>query len=114
MFASEGFQVPPAELEGKLLGRDDVADACVLGVWNAEQHTEVPRAYIVVKAGVQETDALKKDIVDWLSARVGPPKRLRGGVEFVKEVPKSASGKILRRLLRDKLKKEEAAPRARL
>lgn len=104
---TEGFQVPPAELEAKLLGREDINDVCVIGVWDKEQHTEVPRAYIVVRPGVQETDELARDIVNWLGERVGPPKRLRGGVRFVKEIPKSPSGKILRRVLKDQVKREE-------
>lgn len=82
---------------------------CVIGIWNEEQHTEVPRAYVVLKAGVEESEALAADIVEWLNARVGPPKRLRGGVRFVKEIPKSASGKILRRIVREQAKQEQAA-----
>lgn len=111
---TEGFQVPPAELEDKLLGREDINDVCVIGVWDNEQHTEVPRAYVVVRPDVQETDELAKDIADWLAARVGPPKKLRGGVRFIKEVPKSQSGKILRRVLKDQVKKEEGGPKAKL
>lgn len=115
---TEGFQVPPAELEAKIIGREDVADVCVIGIWNEEQHTEVPRAYVKVEAGVEASEDLAKDIVEWLNARVSPPKRLRGGVRFVKEIPKSASGKILRRVVRDQVKAEEAAknsaPKAKL
>jgi 4-coumarate--CoA ligase len=105
----KGFQVAPAELEDKLLGRPDINDVCVIGVWDDNDHTEVPRAYVVLKPDAQESDELAEDIVQWLGAKVAPPKRLRGGVRFVKEVPKSASGKILRRLMRDQVKKEEAA-----
>ncbi|GAB0134331.1 hypothetical protein EsDP_00002708 [Epichloe bromicola] len=103
----KGFQVPPAELEAKLLGREDINDVCVIGVWDNDQHTEVPRAYVVVRPDVQETDELAQDIINWLGERVGPPKRLRGGVRFVKEIPKSQSGKILRRVLKDQVKREE-------
>ncbi|RFU76174.1 phenylacetyl- ligase [Trichoderma arundinaceum] len=114
----KGFQVPPAELESKLHGREDIADVCVVGVWDKEQHTEIPRAYIVLKPGVEETEARAKEITEWLNAKVAPPKKLRGGVRFIKEVPKSQAGKILRRVLRDQIKKEEeaeaAAPRAKL
>ncbi|KPM46080.1 hypothetical protein AK830_g521 [Neonectria ditissima] len=111
----KGFQVAPAELEAKLIGRKDIADVCVIGVWNEAEHTEVPRAYVVLSAGVDASDELAADIVDWLSSRVGSPKKLRGGVQFLKEIPKSASGKILRRVLRDRVKKKEAAgPQAKL
>ncbi|OTA00013.1 hypothetical protein A9Z42_0029420 [Trichoderma parareesei] len=117
----KGFQVPPAELEAKLIGRDDIADVCVIGVWDKEQHTEIPRAYVVLKPGVPETEAKAREIADWLNAKVAPPKKLRGGVRFIKEIPKSQAGKILRRVLRDQVKKEEeqeeakaAAPKAKL
>ncbi|KAF7551631.1 hypothetical protein G7Z17_g4864 [Cylindrodendrum hubeiense] len=111
----KGFQVAPAELEAKLIGRKDIADVCVIGVWNESEQTEVPRAYIVPSAGIDESDELAADIIKWLSGRVAPPKKLRGGVRFLKEIPKSASGKILRRVLRDQVKKEEqATPRAKL
>ncbi|KAL7947308.1 hypothetical protein V8C42DRAFT_282924 [Trichoderma barbatum] len=112
----KGFQVPPAELEAKLIGRDDIADVCVIGVWDKEQHTEIPRAYVVLKPGIEGTEAKAKEITEWLNAKVAPAKKLRGGVRFINEVPKSQAGKILRRLLRDQVKKEEeeATPRARL
>jgi 4-coumarate--CoA ligase len=110
----KGFQVPPAELEEILVGREDITDACVIGVWNEDQATEVPRAYVVLKPGSQETDETAKEIIDWMSTKVAPPKKLRGGVRFVKEIPKSASGKILRRVLVDQVKKEEAGPKAKL
>ncbi|KAL6871903.1 hypothetical protein J3F83DRAFT_621366 [Trichoderma novae-zelandiae] len=117
----KGFQVPPAELEAKLIGREDVADVCVIGVWDKEQHTEIPRAYVVLRPGVPETEAKAREIADWLNAKVAPPKKLRGGVRFIKAIPKSQAGKILRRVLRDQVKKEEeeekeekTAPKAKL
>ncbi|KAG6001708.1 hypothetical protein E4U21_003886, partial [Claviceps maximensis] len=111
----KGFQVPPAELEAKLLARQDINDVCVIGVWDNEQHTEVPRAYVVLRSDVQETESLAQEIIDWLGERVGPPKRLRGGVRFIKEIPKSQSGKILRRVLKDQVKREEGGePKAKL
>ncbi|KOS19029.1 4-coumarate--CoA ligase 2 [Escovopsis weberi] len=110
----QGFQVPPAELEAKLLGREDITDVCVIGIWDEARHTEIPRAYVVLSPGVEETEAKAKEIVDWFSTQVSPPKRLRGGVRFIKEVPKSQSGKILRRVLRDKVRKEEERAKAKL
>ncbi|EQK97363.1 AMP-dependent synthetase/ligase [Ophiocordyceps sinensis CO18] len=111
----KGFQVPPAELEDKLLGHKDIADVGVVGVWDPERHTEIPRAYIVPRPGVEPSDALAQGIVAWLAERVAPAKRLRGGVRFVDEIPKSQAGKILRRILRDQAKEEqEKGPRAKL
>ncbi|TPX16656.1 uncharacterized protein E0L32_003597 [Thyridium curvatum] len=114
----KGFQVAPAELEGLLLGHPDVADVGVIGVQDPEQATEVPRAYVVLSpaaagkaaaasAAAAALDAKAKEIAEWAAGHTAPHKKLRGGVVFVKEVPKSPSGKILRRELRDLAKKEE-------
>jgi len=105
----KGFQVAPAELEGLLVGHDKVADACVLGIFDVSQATELPRAYLVKAEAVKDVDALvlEREITAWLHDKVAQHKRLRGGIRFVDEIPKSASGKILRRILRDKMKAEE-------
>ena len=103
----KGFQVPPAEMEGLLISHPMVNDVAVVGVDNKDLATEVPRAYIVLKPGVEESPKTADDIVKWLQGKVANHKRLRGGVRFVDEVPKSASGKILRRLLKIKAQEEE-------
>lgn len=103
----KGFQVPPAELEGLLTSHPTVNDVAVIGIYNKDQATEVPRAYIVPKPGVEGTPKTANDIMQWLQAKVANHKRLRGGVRFVDEVPKSASGKILRRLLKIKAQEED-------
>lgn len=103
----KGFQVPPAELEGILIGHDDVDDVAVIGVYDESQATEVPRAYVVPKKGVEAGKEKEREIVDWLGKKVAGHKRLRGGIRFVDMVPKSASGKILRRLLKEQALKEE-------
>jgi acyl-CoA synthetase (AMP-forming)/AMP-acid ligase II len=111
----KGFQVAPAELEGKLMDHPNVNDVAVIGVYDEEQHTEVPRAYVVPAQGREETDA--EDIVKWTAAKVANHKRLRGGVRFIDEIPKSASGKILRRLLKDRVREDAkltGKPRAKL
>jgi len=111
----KGFQVPPAELEGLLAAHDNIDDVAVIGIYNKEQATEVPRAYVVPKKGVQATKETEKQIMDWLAAKVASHKRLRGGVKFVDEIPKSASGKILRRLLKERaLAEEKKAEKAKL
>ncbi|TVY47242.1 putative 4-coumarate--CoA ligase [Lachnellula occidentalis] len=103
----KGFQVPPAELEGILIGHDDVDDVAVIGVYDESQATEVPRAYLVPKKGVEASKEKEREIVEWLTKKVAHHKRLRGGIRFVDVVPKSASGKILRRLLKEQALKEE-------
>ncbi|KAK5050751.1 hypothetical protein LTR84_003310 [Exophiala bonariae] len=103
----KGFQVPPAELEGYLANHELIDDVCVVGVDSQELGTEVPRAYIVRKGGlkaVKDSDA--KEIIQWLNGKVANHKKLRGGVKFIDAVPKSVSGKILRRILKEQAKKE--------
>ena len=111
----KGFQVPPAELEGLLISHPKVNDVAVIGIYNKDQATEIPRAYIVPKPGVEDTPQTADEITQWLHARVAKHKRLRGGIRFIDEVPKSASGKILRRLLKVKAEEEAEKPqRAKL
>lgn len=104
----KGFQVAPVELEGLLIGHLKVGDVCVLGVWEESQATELPRAYLVKaeSAKTANDEALANEIQHWLSAKVAPHKRLRGGIHFVDTIPKSAAGKILHRVLKDQVKKE--------
>ena len=102
----KGFQVAPAELEGILASHDHVNDVAVIGIQDESQATEVPLAFVVPKDGVERSGSNGKMIVDWLAERVAGHKRLRGGVRWIDEVPKSASGKILRRVLKDLLAKE--------
>ena len=104
----KGFQVPPAELEGLLASHPMIDDVAVVGVYDEQQATEIPRAYIVPARGVEASKKTEEDIKQWLAAKVASHKRLRGGVRFVDEVPKSASGKILRRLLKVRSQEEEA------
>lgn len=96
----KGFQVPPSELEGYLITHPDIDDVAVIGIYVEEQATEVPRAYVVPKKTVQVGKGKEKEIQDWLAEKVANHKRLRGGVRFVDEIPKSAAGKILRRVLK--------------
>ena len=95
----KGYQVPPAELEAVLVSHPRVKDAGVIGVPNADGE-EVPKACVVCDDGVDP-----EELIAYVTERVAPYKRIRE-VEFVDEIPKSASGKILRRLLR------EGAPQA--
>lgn len=109
----KGFQVPPAELEGLLLSHEAINDVAVIGIYDKEQATELPRAYIAVKARVERNERIAQEIQTWLSNKVSNHKRLRGGVRFVDEIPKSASGKILRRILKIKAAEEGQAQAGR-
>jgi len=98
-----GYQVAPAELESLLLSHPNVADAAVIPIDN-EESGQLPRAYITLKSDEESLLVQEEDIKEWVKALVAPYKRLEGGVEFIDQVPKSASGKILRRLLVDRVK----------
>ena len=93
------LQVPPAELEALLISHPDIEDAAVIGVPNSEAG-ELPMAFVVRKTNVSLTE---KDVEIFVDENVAPYKKLRGGVEFIDEIPKSLSGKIMRRELKDKL-----------
>jgi acyl-CoA synthetase (AMP-forming)/AMP-acid ligase II len=90
----KAFQVAPAELEAVLLTHPSIADAAVIPSPD-EDAGEVPKAFVVVKEGQAVT---VDEVVDFVASRVAPYKKVRR-VEFVAQIPKSPSGKILRRLL---------------
>lgn len=96
----KGFQVPPAELEGYLHDYPGVIDCAVVGVYDKEMATEVPRAYLVTDDASNQINIT--ELQQWFNSRVANHKRLRGGVRLVEEIPKNASGKILRKILKDK------------
>lgn len=96
----KGFQVPPAELEAILLTCPDVKDAAVIGIPD-EKAGELPMAFVVKQ---ENSNICEQNIVQYVKERVSNPKQLRGGVRFISSIPKTASGKILRRLLRDSLR----------
>merc|ERR1712151_1045580 len=103
-----GFQVAPAELEELLLSNELVNDVAVIQIPD-EESGEPPRAYIVLKEEADDEEATKSKIYEWVKERVAPYKRLDGGIFFTDIIPKSASGKILRRILRDEVREELAA-----
>lgn len=93
----KGFQVPPAELEATLLECPFVADAAVIGVWYEDQATEFPRAYVVISQEGKKQKDPAGAVGEWVDGRVSGHKRLKGGVRVVEVIPKSPSGKLLRR-----------------
>ncbi|KAF2642995.1 putative AMP-binding enzyme [Massarina eburnea CBS 473.64] len=101
-----GFQVAPAELEGVLLEHPDILDAAVVGVPDREAGSELPRAYVVRMNGAAGLG--EREVEVWVETRLARYKRLVGGVRFVPVggIPKSPSGKILKRVLRELAKRE--------
>jgi len=96
----KGFQVPPAELESLLLTHPAIADVAVVGIPD-ELAGELPCAFVILKDGHKATG---KEIQDFVKSNTVHYKQLRGGVKFVKEIPKNPTGKILRRMLKDQVK----------
>jgi acyl-CoA synthetase (AMP-forming)/AMP-acid ligase II len=91
----KGYQVAPAELEALLLGHPRIADAAVVGVRDADGE-EVPKAFIVLQPGAELLDT---EVMEYVAERVAPYKKVRQ-VEMIDSIPKSSSGKILRKDLR--------------
>lgn len=107
------FQVAPAELEGVLMTHPSISDAAVVGVPAGgpgaradEQGSEVPRAYVVLKPGAKLSE---KEVTEFMGKRLAKYKQLDGGVRFVEAIPKNASGKILKKEVREMARKEMGA-----
>jgi len=91
----KGLQVAPAELEGRLLELAEIVDAAVIGVPD-ERSGQLPKAFVVKKAGSQlDADQIKAALAKTLAEYKVP-----AYIEFVDSIPKSPSGKILRRTLK--------------
>ncbi|KAF4988762.1 hypothetical protein FGRMN_9556 [Fusarium graminum] len=110
----KGHQVAPAELEAHLLTHPAVSDCAVIQVPDARAG-EVPKAIIVKSGNAVQTDVdLAKDIQRYVEEHKARYKWLKGGVEFVDEIPKSPTGKILRRKLRDRERESRRSGGAKL
>ncbi|KAI9894741.1 MAG: hypothetical protein M1814_002098 [Vezdaea aestivalis] len=111
----KGNQVAPAELEAFLLTLPDVADAAVIPVPD-ERAGEVPKAFVAKSASAssRSEEELTRFILDSVEKAKAKYKWLKGGIEFIDVIPKSPSGKILRRLLRDKEREKRRGEGAKL
>jgi len=92
----KGFQVPPAELEAVLLRHPDVTDAAVIGLPD-EEAGEIPVGYVTLRPDASSSPA---EIMRFVASQVAGYKQIRR-LEVIEAIPKSPSGKILRRILRD-------------
>ncbi|PNS16046.1 4-coumarate--CoA ligase-like 7 [Sphaceloma murrayae] len=98
----KGLQVAPAELEALLLNHELIVDAAVIGVPIENGYNEAPRAYVVANPQKISVEEIKR----YVARNAASHKQLRGGVVFLEAIPKSPSGKILRKDLRELAKRE--------
>lgn len=98
----KGYQVAPAELEALLMTHEAIADAAVVGYLRESDGEELPRAFLVLQQGVNPADpsVSAEALMEWVAERVTPYKKIRM-VEFVEAIPKSSTGKILRKDLKN-------------
>ncbi len=93
-----GHRLGTAEVESALVAHPAVAEAAVIGVPH-EVKGDVPKAYVVLKVGFTPSEELNKELKDWVSKEIGPIARPEE-IEFRDKLPKTRSGKIMRRLLK--------------
>lgn len=100
MVKVKGVAVSPAEVEDLLLGHSIVADAAVIGIPDSYAG-EVLKAFVVPKVNVKADLQTARMLIEFVKKTKSKPKWLAGGLEFVNSIPKSKSGKVLRRVLRE-------------
>ena len=96
MIKFKGFGIAPAEIEALLVEHPSIADAAVIGKPDPEAG-EIPKAFVVKKPG---HDLAPADVIAFVKGRLANYK-VPGEVEFVTAIPKTPSGKILRRVLKE-------------
>ncbi|MCL6466157.1 MAG: acetate--CoA ligase [candidate division WOR-3 bacterium] len=93
-----GHRLGTAEIESALVAHPAVAEAAVIGIPD-EIKGDVPKAYVTLKVGFQPSDALVEELKKWVAQEIGPIARPES-IEFRDKLPKTRSGKIMRRLLK--------------
>lgn len=105
MIKYKGWSIAPAELEDLLFKNPHVFDAAVIGKPSLEPDIgQIPKAFIILKPG-SKSKVTEQDIINWVAERISAYKKIRE-VEFVENIPKTISGKILRRELVTQEKKK--------
>ena len=100
MIISSGYNISGPEVEGVLLEHPAVQECAVIGVPD-EQRGQLVKAYVVVKPGVEQSPATSRQLQDWVKEQLAPYKYPRV-VEFVDAMPRTATGKLQRFVLRDR------------
>ncbi|KAI9354250.1 hypothetical protein BD770DRAFT_392701 [Pilaira anomala] len=108
-----GFQVPPAELEGILITYPGIVDCAVIGIYNHNLATEMPRAYVTLEEDLSPSTKLSESIMEFVAEKVVSYKQLRS-LRFIDAIPRSPAGKILRRVLREGSKDEDKSFKSKL
>ncbi|XP_037438075.1 4-coumarate--CoA ligase-like 3 [Triticum dicoccoides] len=103
----KGFQIAPADLEAVLVQHPEIVDVAVTSAED-EEAGEIPVAFVVRRSGSRLT---RVQVMEYVAKQVSPYKKVRK-VIFVEAIPKSAAGKVLRRLLKDSLRLDAAASRS--
>lgn len=111
MIKVKGIQVAPAELEDLLLGHEKVEDAAVIGIPD-DYSGERPLGFVVLKPGV-DRKGIEEELMEYVRKTKVRTKWLVG-VRILEQVPKSPSGKILRRVLRDGYRDEQSILKSKL
>ncbi len=106
VITSAGYRIGPGEIEDCLVGHPSVALAAAVGKPDALR-TEIVKAYVVLKDGVQPDDALKAEISAFVRERLSAHEYPRE-VEFVDSMPLTTTGKVIRRIFRDRARREAA------
>lgn len=103
MIKVRGWQVSPAELESVLMLHSDVLDCAVIGITAVNSTDEAPRAYIVKRPGSQLNATVVKA---FMSTYLAKYKSLEGGIVFIDSIPKNSTGKVVRRVLKERAELE--------
>ncbi len=106
MIKVRGWQVAPAELEACLMQHPMIIDVAVIGIKSPTQESELPRAYVVCKKVGDAEIPTEEELKGFLGSRLARYKALDGGVKFVDSLPKTASGKTIKRLLQEEARRE--------
>jgi acetyl-CoA synthetase len=106
VITSSGYRIGPGEIEDCLLRHPAVAMAGVVGKPDT-QRTEIVKAYVVLKAGVEPRDSLADDIAQFVKTRLAAHEYPRE-VEFVDALPMTTTGKVIRRELRQRASNEHS------
>lgn len=111
----KGHQVAPAELEAHLLTHPAVDDCAVIAVPD-DRDGEAPKAFVVTPPSMasRKDEDIAAEVIKYVQDHKAHYKWLKGGIEFIDAIPKSPSGKILRRLLRDREKEARRTKGAKL